>query len=111
MTKHTPGPWERFGVTEDYEYGSHYIPVKNGDGIQVAMVDVYNPGIQEAEMNADLIAAAPQLLLALEQMVLLVNDILKSNASGSLIVQNYNRLADAPVLSSQALAKANGVAA
>lgn len=53
MTKHTPGPW-----SEPCHYGATRFEVQ-GDGKQVAIVRTLN--------DARLIAAAPELLAALEQ--------------------------------------------
>lgn len=62
MSKHTPGPWA-------------YAPILTGDfaiyadfdgGKKIAVVDAWRP---EGEANARLIAAAPDLLFALEELL------------------------------------------
>ena len=72
MTKHTPGPWN---IEDDYPAQSYgfsdqdiLIQINGGDGL-IAWVDgtpVDNP---EVGANARLIAAAPDLLAALEMLV------------------------------------------
>jgi hypothetical protein len=68
-TKHTPGPW---GITEtppdreaDYN-GDHLITCRNGQHV-LAKLEHYSPA--ERRANARLIAAAPDLLEALQAMV------------------------------------------
>jgi hypothetical protein len=77
---HTPGPWATEAsintdasdlviVTKDYEYriADTYVP-SHHDGMAVP--------IEEAEANARLIAAAPELLIALDR-------ILRAHESGN----------------------------
>lgn len=71
MIKHTPVPW----VTSDVSVGDQYRYVlsgHNGDGAQivacVALRSLVGPSPIESEANARLIAAAPALLDALQQM-------------------------------------------
>jgi len=75
MSKHTPGPWlintagsairgGPFKITEIYVYAP-----KTQDDTAIC-ADVIDPVTQEpSEANAHLIAAAPELLYALKQMV------------------------------------------
>lgn len=62
-TKHTPSPWayREGGVFEPFEvYPTHGGPPVYGDWAPVCLVQDY--GDDEAEANARLIAAAPDLL-------------------------------------------------
>ncbi len=69
MSKHTKGPWTASGFDEEY---TDQINIK-GDGFYVAAaIWMGNPGEQEA--NARLIAAAPELLEALEAVLQQVDD-------------------------------------
>lgn len=64
--KHTPGPWN--------VSGSHIVSVKTG--VQLAEVFSpcgYDPKNQKEAANARLIAAAPDLLAALEQCLVIVD--------------------------------------
>lgn len=65
MSKHTPGPWLQ------NKYGS--VVDRAGDGVQFRGVSTLCSGsderIEEAEANTRLIAAAPDLLEALEDCV------------------------------------------
>ncbi len=67
-TKHTPGPWkiaQQYKDEANYPIGSYRIGTDKRDGHDVAVVQcVYK------EANARLIAAAPDLLRALEEIAL-----------------------------------------
>ena len=101
---HTPGPW-------------HLIPSQTSDSLTVGRSPAYDPnpiawvppvridiGLNwgEAKANARLIAAAPDLLAALSQLVFEVSHHLQSGDRGAL-VQNELRNAFA------AISKASGV--
>ncbi len=60
--KHTPGPWAHGKRTENY------IGVANEYGAGVCRIDLHPGGISEA--NARLIAAAPEMIEALEGFIL-----------------------------------------
>ena len=60
MSKHTPGPWRQAG--EDI-FGA------NDWWVAVATRDCTSKGSDEPEANARLIAAAPELLEALQSLV------------------------------------------
>jgi len=59
--KHTPGPWKREAKT-----GRNRFRITDARGHQVADTNTYN---EDAEANADVIAAAPELLEALQELV------------------------------------------
>jgi hypothetical protein len=69
---HTPGPWHRNiragGKYPTVFYGDHYSEIKH-----VAHIARNDP--DEMEANIDLICAAPELLAALEELVLAPNKI------------------------------------
>ena len=69
--KHTPGPWQ---VEPRTENGTYYVSIPRKDGTiftssWVAQVGPFN---DEDEANARLVAAAPELLEACEDMVALL---------------------------------------
>jgi hypothetical protein len=107
---HTPGPW-KFSQDRDRP-GAHFIT--NANGVLVARVnganiaddpndyDAYIPGrSDETDANARLIAAAPDLLAALEE-------IAKGQGAFSRdpIVHAINTIADMKALAVAAIAKA-----
>jgi hypothetical protein len=61
-------------------------------------------GVSKA--NAELIAAAPEMLAALIQMQLLVYDM--SKFVGNMALADYKRFNDAPIAADAAIAKATG---
>lgn len=63
-TKHTPGPWFLFGNPAHCVGGPH---PENGTG-GVAMCGMRLRSPEEAEANAKLIAAAPDLLITLHDV-------------------------------------------
>jgi len=66
MSNHTPGPWEvdSHGIVRDI----HRKPIKHASAfIEGAYYD--NDATEESTANANLIAAAPDLLAALESLV------------------------------------------
>lgn len=72
MAEHTPGPWT---VQDNLDLcGEFWISAKHHDGLRVSIAAV-RPGCDEAneigcnEANARLIAAAPELLDALERLL------------------------------------------
>ena len=75
MSKHTPGPWRVCGgMTPKYTgivSDKGYIVFEMGDYSQQYENDstVEAPGYIEQRANADLIAAAPELLEALEELM------------------------------------------
>lgn len=66
MTAHTPGPWEKNYCTYT---GSGWDIVSKETGLWTATVNADDLSDEEGKANANLIAAAPDLLEALEWMV------------------------------------------
>jgi len=66
-TKHTPGPWSRVpGATNGLDIPCAHVGTVQSDHWHVALVFADgNIGVETAEANARLIAAAPELLAAL----------------------------------------------
>ena len=92
-SEHTPGPWEISGGTN--KKGELYIWRKARPGIIdggaiAAVLHHYAPA--ELAANATLIAAAPELLAALEAMVF--NETMKS---GAIVTANGIRAARAAI--------------
>ena len=67
-TKHTPGPWKVWGVHQDVttERGSRICEVGRRDVYTIEKCRQPFPEDIEASANAKLIAAAPELLAALQ---------------------------------------------
>ena len=65
MSKHTPGPWRVHGDFDRYERTS----VEGDDNMLVAEADCYDRPQEVLEANARLIAAAVDMLEALEAIV------------------------------------------
>jgi len=89
--KHTPGPWV-------CPYGSR---IYGADGLELAATAYAHRGTNETEANAALIAAAPELLIAFEN---LVNEIEAYQSAGE--ITGYFSLKNAHA----AIAKAKGAA-
>ena len=68
MTTHTPGPWEPNSGTASKRY------VLSGAGYVIAEVPLDRNYKHQAEANARLIAAAPDLLEALEMAIRALQD-------------------------------------
>lgn len=71
---HTPGPWYRDGHKDDVVRS---VIVRDATGFEVALTRHW--GVKETEANANLIAAAPELLKHLQHMVWLVETELKED--------------------------------
>lgn len=97
--QHTPGPWHVVTCVED-DPTTRYIddaPGEDGErGYYLAEVEHYD--LQELEANARLIAAAPELLEALERIV----SINGSTKGAQSLVDEFKHIARA------AIAKAKG---
>jgi hypothetical protein len=64
MARHTPGPWKIDGVKDDPERN---VIIRDATGWQVALTRHF--GVLETVANAKLIAAAPEMLEALEAAI------------------------------------------
>lgn len=97
-SKHTPGPWKWWTTHE----GSHRINPEEG-GLVIASCDTRNPFSYEQEANARLIAAAPDLLEALKD---LLDTSVWADAEGNVTI----RLSGEPAVKRAiaAIAKAEG---
>ena len=72
--KHTPGPW----LTHKEGFSSIYIESRIGGGMlqEVASCGPTGEGRDQQEANARLIAAAPELLEALKEVVEILDEVL-----------------------------------
>lgn len=98
---HTPGPWEVHGTTVDQDF---YIHGAN------RICDMTKPqgfycSPKERESNARLIAAAPELLATLTELV----DAVTAQRQ-ELSIANLNRICDAEDAARAAIAKSHGQA-
>lgn len=66
MSKHTPGPWERFATLNRNTF-----TIFGGDEL-VAQVIPFGDSVEQAEANLRMIAAAPDLFKALENLMLAI---------------------------------------
>lgn len=110
--KHSKAPWvqDRFYPSCERD-NVNECTIYSDDGEIIAHVYQSiksNKSKMEGHANARLFAAAPDLLKALKEMMALYEDILKSNNIGKMCFQNYARLNEAPSLTRQAIAKAEG---
>lgn len=116
-TEHTPGPWtiagdcDRLSVVQENSDNANAC-----DGVRrVALVtcgDFEFPDYDEHSANARLIAAAPELLEALELITAHYDDLSKSNPGfmGKLCLQDYGLWNRALLAMSAAIRKAKGTA-
>ena len=97
-TKHTPGPWIVKQVPQDRYVTDLHVARQDNEGSYVAIIDkVFNS--QSATANARLIAAAPEMLEALEK----IKETLDIIKGGEFFAMNYELL-----LVNRAIAKAKG---
>lgn len=97
--KHTPGPWR--AVTVPYDSSAFYIEARNAPDKRSPMVaHIPRSTVQPMEANARLLAAAPDLLEALEGLL--------SHPNGG----TYRNSADSEAVKAAlaAIAKATGTA-
>jgi hypothetical protein len=102
--KHTPGPWFRAGLIVKQDCGDRFGP-------QIARVAGPEVAIDpECEANADLIAAAPDMLAALDECKTFLDDLTNpdARASGPAIVASFTNAVALNVKVRSALAKATG---
>ena len=69
MTKHTPGPWDAGDRVRNFIDITHRIKTPGAITNTLCRVQARDTWAAEAEANARLIAAAPELLAALELAV------------------------------------------
>lgn len=72
-TKHTPGPWfcseHRFKEYGDLDLCSHTVTAGREDDPCLHLATIISDCVVESQANARLIAAAPELLDALEEVM------------------------------------------
>ena len=110
MRKHTPGPWklepyDSCLAGDDFQWGGIWAGPVMLDGInygQPAYATIKPETLERMEADARLIAAAPDLLEALEDLILLAQAVMHEN--GGYMVDD--ELSDARA----AIAKAKGEA-
>lgn len=105
--KHTPGPWRYDDKTGDS--GGLVVWAEGGD--RVARVcwdscDEQSEALSETEPNARLIAAAPELLEALQDAMKLI-DVMMPGVR-CIPLQDYAALNNTPIKARAAIAKATG---
>lgn len=64
MSSHAPAPWKRDGYKND---AVSSVIIRDATGFEIA--NVRHWGIRETDASANLIAAAPEMLEALQQLV------------------------------------------
>ena len=87
--KHTPGPWTLTEHSGKYT-PRHIIRSKNAAIIEFASFG--SVGIEQREANARLIAAAPELLEALEQAHTLIGELLIDNVLGEDVIPVHDAM-------------------
>ena len=103
--KHTPGPWE---VRADPSHYDSFTTVVAGSGeqrkgmLRELIVEIGGwAGIETAEANARLIAAAPDLLAACQRLVTLIDesdqwsDVVSGTAMGEIVNEARTAVAKA----------------
>ncbi|QRI86667.1 hypothetical protein JQN61_04535 [Pseudomonas putida] len=70
MNKHTPGPWSYWSGYNPFDKLEAQVTAEGGD----IVIASYNSLIEQGEANACLMAASPDLLSALEDLLLAYND-------------------------------------
>ena len=88
-TKHTPGPWKIIEVTSDTASGPTPYPRAIAGSVTVAELPERSPlcMMEERAANACLIAAAPELLSAAQ-------DVVKMLDMGQWTTSQYSRLVE-----------------
>jgi hypothetical protein len=106
-TKHTPGPWNSASLNQDSDHMEVFAGISDGD--QVAVVKGYGLATgkhYEAIANARLIAAAPELLEALQML----SETAGRVAQGAAVIdeRGFNTLSHSISIALAAIAKATG---
>lgn len=102
MSKHTPGPW----VVWDEARAIHRWCIAKENGYSVASAEPVGPWVtpEEADANARLIAAAPDLLDALQDAKRLIEDM--ARFVGQMALEDYALLNETPIKIDAALRRA-----
>ncbi len=100
MSQHTPGTWASRRHATAAAFPQFGIYSENGNGHDLACVMSYGTSDPtETEANARLMAAAPDLLAALEGLTAIVAEyrerVIKGEITGRLIEHDYAELAAA----------------
>jgi hypothetical protein len=113
MAEHTPAPWTR-DAERDGRFRDETAGVRGPDGNFIAAAWDFNRTDRDAEVeaNARLIAAAPEMLAALERLIEVVADIAAEQCDAGQNVAYWNRTTGggwlAVKLAETAIAKAKG---
>jgi len=78
MSNHTPGPWSYWSGYNPFDKIEAQVTAEDGD----IVIASYNHLIEEGEANARLMAAAPDLLAALEALFQDYKELADSGDSG-----------------------------
>lgn len=100
--KHTPGPWEADHSDIWSRSGKKFIAATMEDGEAFKGVS-----LAEAEANARLIAAAPELLAALKACRAALDAVIENN-DGDVFGTHHNAAMDAILAADKSIAKAEG---
>ncbi len=95
MTQHTPGPWEWWDEGSDNPNSTQGVRTSEAEGVQsrtIALCDEEFRRIPQEERaaNARLIAAAPELLEALRDLIIACNMSPGQELTVSLAIENAN---------------------
>ena len=96
LNKHTPGPWckgnEQNHSVDRYSKNAEWARIRDINGCLIAKIESVHPKGQRKSVdfdieaaNADLIAAAPDMLEALKYVLPLIEWARKSGVGGSVI--------------------------
>lgn len=92
MNKHTPGPWIMFGVkTVPGLLAQLQVGTSDGERRLTALVPVFDQ--ERAEANAELIAAAPEMLEILKALKPMLDEKLKASSCSASFPTIRNALA------------------
>jgi hypothetical protein len=112
MSEHTPGPWGRRiayqirGKDDTSEVAIYQMPWNGGSERRIASWKMNGPLDDEAEANARLIAAAPNLLAALEALVYAYVELADSSTGREAQMQRIPAMVKAVQEAEQAIAEA-----
>lgn len=112
MSKHTPGPW----IVQPNDETDMFVPIIAGNlgglvgGAMLWPSEIDAKDFSRAERNAHLIAAAPELLEALERADALIENLWKAVPWGQTHGLDIMALNEVPSAMKRAIAKARGEA-